>query len=130
MIRKLLTFFGGFALLALVAGSIAALLIVKERVHVTFELDEAKKLRADDPVAELRFEVSTLKSDLESLASSLETSFAALEVQVATSEQAAAADLARDERLAAQIRSEIDRVLESIARIEVRKRESEPAAEV
>lgn len=89
MIRRTLTVLGAFSLFALVAGSVAALVLVKQRVHVTIASDAASDARARDPVAELQADVADLRRDVATLARTLEEALAALDERGAAKAPAA-----------------------------------------
>jgi len=54
MSSRLLQGVGVLAILGLVVGSIAALIVVKERIHVTIAAEEAAARRGPDPIEVLR----------------------------------------------------------------------------
>ncbi len=64
---KLLQVVGVLAILGLVGGSIAALGIVKERIHVTIAAEEAASKRGPDPIELLRADVGVISGDLAGL---------------------------------------------------------------
>jgi len=96
MTAKFLQGLGLLALLGLVVGSIAALALVKERVHVTFA-DEDEARRGPDPLELLRADVGALKDDLhalnEGIGQNLEALHGALEEDAAARAQTLATEL-------------------------------------
>lgn len=73
MLRKVLQWFGLLCLLALVGGSLAALLVVKDRIRVEVALD--RPANGPDPLALVRDDVATLQRDLAELRSGLAAGF-------------------------------------------------------
>jgi polyisoprenoid-binding protein YceI len=78
MSSKLLQGIGVLAIVGLAAGSIAALVVVKERIHVTLAAEEAASKRGPDPIELLRADVGTLGGDVAALNRNLETAVAEL----------------------------------------------------
>jgi polyisoprenoid-binding protein YceI len=78
MASRFLRAFGLFALLALFGASVAALLLVKERVQVTIAPGESEAGRAPPPWASTQDEVAALRADLRALADE----FAALRAEM------------------------------------------------
>jgi polyisoprenoid-binding protein YceI len=103
---KLLEGVGVLAILGLVGGSIAALAIVKERVHVTIAAEEAAAQRGPDPLELLRADVGVIGSDVAAFNDSLGARFQelhdALEVSANEREKALTARItALEAKLAA-----------------------------
>ncbi|HTF86797.1 MAG TPA: YceI family protein [Planctomycetota bacterium] len=127
MASKLLAGIGVLAILGLVGGSLAALAIVKQRVHVTIAAEEEAAQRGPDPIELLRADVGVIGVDvaafneslgarfqelhdaLESSASQREKALAAridaLETKLKTMQASAAAN---DAALAAAIKAQAD----------------------
>lgn len=64
---RLLQGIGVLAILALVVGSIAALTVVKERIHVAIAAEEAAARRGPDPIELLRADVDSLSAEVATL---------------------------------------------------------------
>ncbi len=67
MVSKWLQVVGVLAILGLVGGSIVALGIVKERIHVTIAAEEDAAKRGPDPIELLRADVGVISGDLAAL---------------------------------------------------------------
>ena len=94
MSSRLLQVAGVVAILGLVTGSIAALLVVKERIHITIAAEEAAARRGPDPIELLRAdvgslgaEVALLNKNLAALAARIEALEARLDARRAPSGQ-------------------------------------------
>ena len=102
MASKRLQGIGVLALVALVGGSVAALMVVKQRIHVTVADEEAAAQRGPDPLELLRADVSELKGDVASLSegvgNQLQALHGALEESATTREQALAREVAELKR--------------------------------
>ena len=82
---KLLQVVGVLAILGLVGGSIAALAIVKERIHVTIAAEEAAAQRGPDPIELLRADVGAIAGDVGALNKNLGGAFQELHDSLETS---------------------------------------------
>ena len=71
MASKLLQVVGVLAILGLVGGSLVALGIVKQRIHVTIAAEEDAAKRGPDPIELLRADVGVISGDLAALGKGL-----------------------------------------------------------
>jgi polyisoprenoid-binding protein YceI len=95
MTSKFLRFVGVAALIAMAAASLASLLIVRERIHVTIEGEPDAGRRAPDELATLSDDVAELRGDVQALGEALTAGMQALCAEIdragrAASENAAA----------------------------------------
>jgi len=97
MSSRLLQGIGVLAILALVVGSIAALIVVKERIHVTIAAEEAAARRGPDPIELLRADVDSLSAEVATLNKNLGAALGELRDSL----DASAAE--RERKLAARI---------------------------
>ncbi len=82
---KFLQVVGVLAILGLVGGSIAALGIVKQRLHVTFAAEDEAAQRGPDPVELLRADLGTVATDVAALNRNLESGLQELHGALETS---------------------------------------------
>jgi polyisoprenoid-binding protein YceI len=82
MSSKLLQRVGVLAILGLVACSIAALVVVQERIHVTIAAEEDAKRRGPEPIELLRADVAALGAEVATLEKSLAARIDALEAKI------------------------------------------------
>lgn len=97
MVAKFLQGLGLLALLGLVAGSIAALALVKQRVHVTIAEDSAAS-RGPDPLELVRADLGALRADLGGLGAGLGQGLEQLHGELELVQTTLAALEARSER--------------------------------
>ncbi|MEO6710553.1 MAG: YceI family protein [Planctomycetota bacterium] len=106
MASKLLAGIGVLAILGLVGGSLAALAIVKQRVHVTIAAEEAAAQRGPDPIDLLRADVGVLGGDFAAFGESLGARFQELhDALEASADQREKALTARIEALEAKLKT-------------------------
>lgn len=115
MTSKLLQGIGICAVLALVGGSIAALLVVDRRLHVTVADEEDAARRGPDPVALIAADVGTLHDDVRVLGEGVGTQLQALHDALESSAGAREADLRAEVAL---MKQEITALRERVERSE------------
>jgi len=69
---------GVLALIVLVGGSLAALFVVKDRIHVTIAEEEAAAQRGPDPISVLAADVGAVREDVRTLGDGVGTEMQAL----------------------------------------------------
>ncbi len=118
MTSKLLQVIGICAVLALVGGSITALLVVDRRLHVTVAEEEDAARRGPDPIALIAADVGSLHEDVRVLGEGVGTQMQALHDALEGSAGARDADL----------RTDVARLEQEIAALRERLERSEAAA--
>lgn len=113
-VRRLLTLVGAIAVLGTAVASVAALLLLRDRLHVTIAGETDARAAGPDPVQLLRDDVATLRGDLAALTQTLARNF---ETMASTGDEQEAA---RRELLAtlAALRDRVDALPAAVAHAE------------
>ena len=127
MRSKLLQVVGAVALLALIAGSFAALAIVRDRIDVVISPDEGSARRGPEPIELVAGDVASLREDVRTLAEGIGTQVQAL--HDALEEEAAGREQARGAEIAA-LRAQVDELRADLARAEERAPRAESLARI
>src|SRR5512135_3177900 len=110
--KKFLQVVGVLTLLGILGASVAALLTVKEHLHLTIAGETADRKTGPDPVALLRDDVASLRRDLDALSQALTKNFEAL---AAHEDEADAERRTAVERAVAPLQEALARLQEGLA---------------
>jgi polyisoprenoid-binding protein YceI len=115
MLSRLLQGIGAIAVLALVAGSLIALTLVSQRIHVTVQDEQEGAARGPDPIELLRADVTQLSADLgaltDGMGGQLSELHAALEDGARARADAQAAEVAALRRQVQELQARLDRAV-------------------